>query len=193
MNCLLGETSIDMWVDYLGTCLTGEVQEWFLLIPKPKPAPRSLPMPRSQPMSSYLLYSSLVFHCSQAPISVAAKRLTQPLFLPPPSSAEALLITRRLCIISADSNRAATLDPLGLRTLMTGSGPYWKHHSPSSVFFQISPSLLTCSCSTIPDPYHSCLFDPRSCDLSGSNYYSSMIPQYKSSSTPVLYLSSDIN
>ena len=29
MNCLLGETSIDMQVDYLGTRLTGEVQEWF--------------------------------------------------------------------------------------------------------------------------------------------------------------------
>ena len=29
MNCLLGEASIDMQVDYLGTRLTGEVQEWF--------------------------------------------------------------------------------------------------------------------------------------------------------------------
>ena len=29
MNCLLGETSIDMQVDYLGTCLTDKVQEWF--------------------------------------------------------------------------------------------------------------------------------------------------------------------
>ena len=29
MNCLLGETSIEMQVDYLGTCPTGEVQEWF--------------------------------------------------------------------------------------------------------------------------------------------------------------------
>ena len=29
MNCLLGETSTDMQVDYLGTCLTGKVQEWF--------------------------------------------------------------------------------------------------------------------------------------------------------------------
>ena len=29
MNSLLGETSIDMQVNYLGTCLTGEVQEWF--------------------------------------------------------------------------------------------------------------------------------------------------------------------
>ena len=29
MNCLLGETSIDMHVNYLGTHLTGEVQEWF--------------------------------------------------------------------------------------------------------------------------------------------------------------------
>ena len=29
MNCLLGETSIEMQVDYLSTRLTGEVQEWF--------------------------------------------------------------------------------------------------------------------------------------------------------------------
>ena len=29
MNCLLGETSIKMQADYLGTCLTGEAQEWF--------------------------------------------------------------------------------------------------------------------------------------------------------------------
>ena len=29
MNCLLGETSVDMQVEYLGTCLTGEAQEWF--------------------------------------------------------------------------------------------------------------------------------------------------------------------
>ena len=29
MNCLLGETSVEMQVDYLGTRLTGEVQEWF--------------------------------------------------------------------------------------------------------------------------------------------------------------------
>ena len=29
MNCLLGETSIDMQVDCSGTCLTGEAQEWF--------------------------------------------------------------------------------------------------------------------------------------------------------------------
>ena len=29
MNCLLGETSIEMQVDYLGTRLTGEAQEWF--------------------------------------------------------------------------------------------------------------------------------------------------------------------
>ena len=29
MNCLLGETSIDMQVNYLGTRLTGKAQEWF--------------------------------------------------------------------------------------------------------------------------------------------------------------------
>ena len=27
MNCLLGEASTDMQLDYLGTCLTGKVQE----------------------------------------------------------------------------------------------------------------------------------------------------------------------
>ena len=29
MNCVLGETSVEMQVDYLGTRVTGEVQEWF--------------------------------------------------------------------------------------------------------------------------------------------------------------------
>ena len=29
MDSLLRETSIDMQVNYLGTCLTGKVQEWF--------------------------------------------------------------------------------------------------------------------------------------------------------------------
>ena len=29
MNCLLRETSVEMQVDYLGTHLTGEAQEWF--------------------------------------------------------------------------------------------------------------------------------------------------------------------
>ena len=29
MNCLLGETSTEMQVDYLGTHLTGKAQEWF--------------------------------------------------------------------------------------------------------------------------------------------------------------------
>ena len=29
MNCLLGETSVEMQVNYLGTHLTGEAQEWF--------------------------------------------------------------------------------------------------------------------------------------------------------------------
>ena len=29
MNCLLGETSVKMQVNYLGTHLTGEAQEWF--------------------------------------------------------------------------------------------------------------------------------------------------------------------
>ena len=51
-----------------------------LLIPKPELTPRSISTPRSQPMSSYPLYSSLVLHHSQAPISVATKCLAQPWF-----------------------------------------------------------------------------------------------------------------
>ena len=30
MNCLLGATSVETQVDYVGACLTGEAQEWFL-------------------------------------------------------------------------------------------------------------------------------------------------------------------
>ena len=51
-------------------------------IPKPELTPRSIPTPRFQPMSSYPLYSSLMFCCSQAPISIAIKRLAQPRSLP---------------------------------------------------------------------------------------------------------------
>ena len=53
-----------------------------LLTPKTEPMPRSITTPRSQPMSSYPLYFSLVFRRSQAPISVATKRLAQPRSLP---------------------------------------------------------------------------------------------------------------
>ena len=35
MNCLLGETSTDMQVDYLGTRLTGDAQEWFYILVEP--------------------------------------------------------------------------------------------------------------------------------------------------------------
>ena len=78
------------------------VATW-LLIPKPKLMLRSIPMPRSQPMSSYPLYSSLVFHLSQAPISITTKvPCPATISTDPPFLAEALLITRRLCIVSIE-------------------------------------------------------------------------------------------
>ena len=49
-----------------------------LSIPNSQPMPRSISTPRSQPTPWYPLYSSLMFHCSQAPISVATKHHAQP-------------------------------------------------------------------------------------------------------------------
>ena len=44
-----------------------------VLLPIPRPAPRSLSMPRSQPKPNYLLYSTLMFCHNQAPISVTSQ------------------------------------------------------------------------------------------------------------------------
>ena len=104
-----------------------------LLIPKSGLTPRSPSVPRSQPLSSYLLYSSLVFHCSQVPISITAKRLAQPRF---PSF---LCLAKRLTIPESQVPFPRTVmrrpclifqHPL---IMMTGSQVYWKGHSPSTV------------------------------------------------------------
>ena len=89
----------------------------------------------------------------------------------PPVLAETLIITHRLCIISVGGNEAAVFYPSSLHTLATGSQLCWKDRSPSSVPL----FLLTCPCFNTPDSYHPCLLDPRSCDLSSSDYYSSVI------------------
>ena len=93
----------------------------------------------------------------------------------PPVSAETLIITHRLCIISVGGNEVAAFYPFSLHTLVTGSQLCRKDHSPSSVPLYFSPLFLTCPCFNTPDPHHPHLLDPRSCDLSGSDYYSSMI------------------
>ena len=127
-----------------------------LLIPKSKLTPRSIPMPRSQPMSSYPLYSSLMPHHTQMPISIATKHLAQPWYsINPPVSAETLIITHRLCIISVDSNQLATFDPSALRTLATRSQLYQKGCSPSPVSIYFLLLLLTRPCFNIPDLQHS--------------------------------------
>ena len=73
-----------------------------------------------------LLQPSTHLHCDQAPCP--AKISTGH-----PFSAEAPLIIRRPSIISADGNGVATIDHLGLYTLVTRSQPYRKGCSPSSV------------------------------------------------------------
>ena len=65
-------------------------------------------------------------HCDQAPFPTETS--AGYLF-----SAEAPLIIRRPSIVSADGNGAATINHLGLYTLMTGSQPYRKGCSPSSI------------------------------------------------------------
>ena len=155
----------------MGFGLEGEV----LLIPKPKLTPRSIPTPRFQPMSSYPLYSSLMLHCSQAPISIAIAPCPAKISASHQFSAEAPLIIHRPSIVSTDGNGVATIDHLGLYTLATGSQPYQKDRSLSPVPIYFLSPLFTHPCFNTPDPHHPCLPDPRSHDPSGSDYYSSII------------------
>ena len=53
----------------MGLGLKGEV----MLLPRPRPTPRSISTPRSQPKPNYPLYSTLVFHHNQAPISITSQ------------------------------------------------------------------------------------------------------------------------
>ena len=76
-------------------------------------------------------------------------------------------------IISEEGNKTAVFALSAPVILATGSQVYWKDHSPSIVPIQFLHFLLTCSCFNTPD--HPCLLDPRSCDLSSLDYYSSMI------------------
>ena len=146
-----------------------------LLIPKSELMLRSPSAPRSQPISSYPLYSSLVFHCSQVPISVAAKHLTQPRFPSLPCSAEMLTIStsqvifprmvmRQLCsIFRPQVSWWPEVKYIG-RIILHQQSPF-----NSYIFYSPVP-VSTPLTLTIP-----ILLDPRSCDLSSSDYYSSMI------------------
>ena len=107
-------------------------------------------------------------HCNQAPYSGMIS-------VDPPFLAETLIITRRPCIISEDSNEAAAFYLSALHTLVARSQVYWKDHSPSPVSIYFLPLLLTHPCFNTSDPHPPCLLDPRSCDPSSSDYYSSMI------------------
>ena len=147
----------------------------YVLIPKSELMPRSLFTPRSQPMSSYLLYSSLVFHHSQAPISVSAKRLTQPRFPSLPCSAKTLTISTSQVMFLGAVTRWPCL-------IFRPQIPWWpevKHigriilhwQSPFNSYKFYSPVPVSTPLTlTIP-----ILLDPRSCDLSGLDYYSSVI------------------
>ena len=146
-----------------------------LLIPKSKLTPRSLSAPRSQPISSYQLYSSLVFHCSQAPISVVAKRLTQPWFPSLLCLAKMLTIPTSQVIFPGAVMRQlrSIFQPqVSWRPEVKYIGRVILHQqSPFNPYNFYSPIPVSTPLTlTIP-----VLLDPRSCDLSSSDYYSSMI------------------
>ena len=65
-----------------------------------------------------------------------------------PVSAKALIITRRLCIISVDGNEAAVFYLLALHTLATRSQPSRKVNPPSSVSTCFLPLLSSVPVST---------------------------------------------
>ena len=139
--------SIFLWI-------AGWVLSLHLLILKSELMPRSPSMPRSQPMPSYLLYSSLVFCCSQVPISITAKHLTQPWFPSLPCSAETLTISTSQVIVP----RVVTRQP---RSIFRPQVSWWpevkyigrvvlhQHFPIQSLYF-----LLIHSCFNTPDPHH---------------------------------------
>ena len=106
--------------------------------------------------------------CNQAPCPATIS-------INPPCLAEMLTISHKPRIISKDSNEVAMFYLSAPCTLATGSQVYWKDHYPSTVSIQFLPLLLTHPCFNTPDPHHPHLLDPRSCDLSSSDYCSSMI------------------
>ena len=110
--------------------------------------PKSELTPRSQPMSSYPLYSSLMFHCSQAPLPATISII--------PMLSQDANYFRKPSIISEDGNEVAAFDLSAPGILTTRSQVYWKDHSPSTIPVQFLYFLLTHSCFNTPDPHHPC-------------------------------------
>ena len=116
--------------------------------------PRSPSTPKSQPMSSYLLYSSLVFCHSQAPISITAKHLAQPQFPSLPCSAKMLTISTGQVIFP----RAVTRRP---HLIFRPQVSWWPEveYIGRIVLHQQFPIqflyfLLIHYCFNTPDPHH---------------------------------------
>ena len=156
-----------------GTRCSAFVLPVHLSIPRSKPMPRSKSTPRSKPKPWYLLYSNLVFHHSQAPISFTAKR---PCPVMIPSIFRPQLKCHSPLIHNVTFPQAVTRWPHSASQLHT---PWWLvvthsrglitlHHFP----FVPYPFSITHSCFNIPDPHH--LVNPRSCDFSVLDSYSSI-------------------
>ena len=116
-------------------------------------------------MSSYPLYSSLMFHCSQAPISITAKRLTQPRFLSFPCSAKTLTISASQVSFPRTVMRQlhSTFWPqVSWRPETKYIGRIILHQqSPFNPYLFYSPIPVSTPLTlTIP-----VLLDPKSCDL----------------------------
>ena len=121
------------------------------------------------------LQPSTHLHRSQAPISIAAKCLTQPQFLSLLCSAETLTISTSQVLFLRTVMRWPCLifrPQVSWRPEVKHIGRIILHQqSPFSSYIFYSPVPVSAPLTlTIP-----VLLDPRSCDLSSSDYYSSVI------------------
>ena len=144
--------------------LTGWAQ--VLSIPRPKSIPRSKSTPRSKSKPRYPLYSSLMFHCSQSPISITAKHPCQfmiPLiFHPQPKHCSPLIHYVMLLQAMMRWPHSAFQVHTPWQLVVTHSRRLTTHHHFSFIPY---PFLLPVSTSL------TLTVNPRSCGLSVLDYY----------------------
>ena len=146
--------------------LLGFTWLWEHNLPRPKSMPRSTPMPRFKSKPRYPLYSSLVFCCSQAPISHH-----NPIDLP--SLAKASFITHTLCDVSTDGDEAAAFHfqpHTPWQLAITQSKRLTSHHHFCSFLTPFLSSIPVSISLTLANPC--CLVAPKSHDSSVLECYS---------------------
>ena len=152
----------------MGFSLKGEV----LLIARSKPMPRSKSTPRFKSEPWYPLYSSLVFHHSQVPISVIAKHscpvMILLIFHPQPKCPSPLIHNVMFLLMVTRWPHSTFWLYAPWQPVATHSrGLITLHHFS----FVLYPFSIIHSCFNAPDPHH--FIDPKSHDFFVSDSYSS--------------------